>query len=457
MTDRDIKNEDYQNPSINNSREKDSVTEAKYSELPPDIDIDKVNDNIKRNRILLIAGAAAAFLIIIFIICFINDPQRAIDEESAKTYDEAIVSLKNEDYEEAVYLFDTIDDSWSDYDKVPEKRAAAVKELIKNKKNECLESNDYESLIKCINEYAVDPDAEIEQIYDEAISAYKSEVFAKADKAVSEGNYSEAVSYLEYAFDITGLDTEIEQKITQVRKKSILSEVEKYRKKEEYDKAIDYINENIESVDNDADVLAKLNDCKDKYRKQIIERAKTANTKKGYQAAVNIVKEGLKVLPDDKELLAQKKKYEALAPVSLLSIEVFESDYKGSKGHKRVGETLEDKYGKIYENCIEYSFGYKDSRDKYLLDKNFNKFKGTIFVPKHRKSSYDGWDHKDPFHFYIYGDGKLLYKSPKMKSEHKPVNFDVDVSGVELLAINWHGGAVTWDCEIGLANANLYK
>lgn len=41
----------------------------------------------------------------------------------------------------------------------------------------------------------------------------------------------------------------------------------------------------------------------------------------------------------------------------------------------------------------------------------------------------------------VYGDGKLLYDSPKITSGVRPVDFEVDISGVDEFTIEING---TW-------------
>lgn len=142
-------------------------------------------------------------------------------------------------------------------------------------------------------------------------------------------------------------------------------------------------------------------------------------------------------------------------PVLLADLSTFYTDY--DRYNKNIVPLMEDKLGNTYTNCIEYEYGYIDDRDIYVLDGQYATFSGTLFVPDSRSSSKDDWDYKNPYHFYIYGDDELLYYSPKMISTQYPVDFEVDVSGIDQLALCWHGGASTWDYEIGLANAMLYE
>lgn len=142
--------------------------------------------------------------------------------------------------------------------------------------------------------------------------------------------------------------------------------------------------------------------------------------------------------------------------VLLTNLKTFYTDY-GNDAKKKV-TLLEDKLGNIYENCIMYRYGYEDDRDIYVLSGDYSKFSGTIFVPDERNSKYDNMDNRSGRRiFYVYGDDELLYYSPQMSSIQYPVDFEIDVSGIDQLAICWNGGASTWYYEIGLSDAVLYK
>ena len=77
-----------------------------------------------------------------------------------------------------------------------------------------------------------------------------------------------------------------------------------------------------------------------------------------------------------------------------------------------------------------------------------------MFVPEDRNSGVDDWAE---YYFKVYGDGKLLYTSPNMTSVQYPVDFSIDVAGVDQLKFEWYAGASTWYVQIGIANAYLYK
>lgn len=227
---------------------------------------------------------------------------------------------------------------------------------------------------------------------------------------------------------------------------------------EEYKKGIEYYEVLEDDVSNEETVLELYEECKIGFRMQKVSKAKEAYQNSGYQAAIDIIKEGLEILPDDDVLNDEYEKYEEYEPVLLSEMDTFYSDYEDwSNGGKENIQSVKDKLGKTHENCIVYWYGYEDSKDIYVLDKKYSKFTGTIFVPDSRQSKIDDWYHDDPYYFSIYGDDKLLYKSPKMISTQYPVDFSIDISGVDQLKINWNGGACTWDYEIGLSNAYISK
>lgn len=73
--------------------------------------------------------------------------------------------------------------------------------------------------------------------------------------------------------------------------------------------------------------------------------------------------------------------------------------------------------------------------ETYLLDGKYDTFSGTLFI------DYDDRDSATYCYIRVYGDGELLYDSPKMTSGVRPVDFEIDVSGVDEFTIEING---TW-------------
>lgn len=72
--------------------------------------------------------------------------------------------------------------------------------------------------------------------------------------------------------------------------------------------------------------------------------------------------------------------------------------------------------------------------DEYLLNQEYSRFTGAFYCWRQNGGTMSVLE--------IYGDGKLLYKSPSIAdSKSAPAYFDVDVSGVSVLKLTFS----TWD------------
>lgn len=438
-------------------QEMDSMA-SEYERMEQDIKNNfKTRELIK--KIIIMVTILIAIAIIVGIVLYFRSPQRAVDKEGKELYKKAVEQAKNEQYEEAIKTIKGISVDSSNYEKAKEKKIELLKLQLDKTVNDCMAKGDYDGVITYVNANMadVDDDVDIIQVFGNSIQTYKDAVLQRADEYIDNADYNSAISILTTASRVLKSDSDIDNKLLEVSQREILTKALEYEKAGNYEAAIKYINDNINTVNNNTDILLELTNCEKEFREEILSKAEKAYEADGYSSAVDIVRDALAVLEDDEILLKEKEKYENLAPISLGSLDTFYSDYDGTNGSKRMNQTLEDKLGNTYQNCIEYVYGYKESRDIYTVNGEYSKFTGTIFVPKDRSSVNDDYEYRDPFHFSIYGDDVLLYESPKMTSKQTPVDFEVDITGVEQLSINWQGGAVTWKYELGLADACLYK
>ena len=481
---------------------------AEYKRLKEEI------SNKRKNRSLILGiGAALIILVVVIIIAsvvgFVNDPQRAIAKESKELLNQAEQMIDNGEYDSAIGVLNQISTEWEDYSKTDAVRQDAERGILMDEINAYQSSGNYEELVAFIDENVANAnsdaeiraiykdaakkckenalkkiatfmessdylgaiqyvdvlgssmkkDADIKSAYDGAVANYVSAVINEAETFAQAGDYTSARSTLSVAENYIGRTTTLADKIVEINERDVAAQVLALIEKGNYGDAIILLNNNNAIVSGSPDLQTKLSTYTEKYRANVISEAASVYNASGYQAAVSVLNSALKVLPNDSSLTNEKVKYEGLAPVSLLNLDTFYSDYGDDSvwSNKRTVQVMKDKLGNSYENCIEYQYGEKDARDIYVINGEYATFSGTIFVPDHRKSGNDDWSYQDPFYFYIYGDGKLLWRSPKMLSTQYPVDFEVDISGVKELSICWHGGASTWYYEIGLANAWLYK
>lgn len=107
-----------------------------------------------------------------------------------------------------------------------------------------------------------------------------------------------------------------------------------------------------------------------------------------------------------------------------------------------------DTYGNVYYETRCYDASAK-GRTMYTLNGEYSRFTGTVAIYEKAASDVS-------INFAVFGDGELLYKQTAITRETKPIHFDIDVTGIELLTIktnNWGGTSEDW---VLLGDPKLY-
>lgn len=115
--------------------------------------------------------------------------------------------------------------------------------------------------------------------------------------------------------------------------------------------------------------------------------------------------------------------------------------------------TFKDSMGNICSRAIKYDIYYGWIYTEYAVNKKYRKINGKFAL------SFDSKDTKYKATLKVYGDGKLLYTSPELTGGFAPINFDVDVSGVEMLRIEISNNSPFGikNVEYGLIDVALHK
>ena len=465
-----------------------------------------------RNILIAIAGAMVVVMIIIItsIVGFFNDPQRAIAKESKALLKQAKQLVNEGDYASAVDVLNQISNDWDDYSTTNQVRQEAERGVMLEQINEYQKSGNYEALVAYVDSKIsnVESDSEVYEVYatakqkvkekllaemsaymsagdyfgaiqyfykagdslvndteavtvyNEAVAAYADAVIQEAEAHAQAGDYASAKAVLSTAQNYIGWVVELDDKAYELSVREVTEGAKFYADAGNYKDAILYLNDHLDLVYGNPDLEAKLRTYAEKYRSNMISEAASEYKANGYEAAISVLNSALQILSNDSVLFSEMEKYENLAPVNIQNLKVFYSDFDGSRGQKKTYQTLNDKLGNTYENCLEYKWGRENSEDIYVLSGEYVRFEGTLFVPESRDNQGDNFNSHTAYqtmYFSIYGDGKLLYKSPEMGVKQHPVEISINVSGIQQLTIMWYAGAATWNCEIGLADAYLYK
>lgn len=113
--------------------------------------------------------------------------------------------------------------------------------------------------------------------------------------------------------------------------------------------------------------------------------------------------------------------------------------------------------GNTFVNAIEYNFvdnpfdEEKYSKcDTWYLGGNYSKLTGTWYFPQEQVQS-------GTADIRLIGDGNVIYENADLNSENVQIDFDIDVSGIKLLSIEYYGVCDITDVLFGVSNAYLHK
>lgn len=177
-----------------------------HGEDPAAAEYGRIKKEIKEKRKstsrILIGVATAVVLVLIVIIvsvvAHVNNPQRGVDSNAKELYESALSDYNAGNYDAALSTLDSIDTSWSDYNKATSLRQKAVSGVLREKANSYMENGDYEAIITLIttNVDNINSDPEIKSLYDSAASSYRDQVIANAERSLSSNGYQSAISII---------------------------------------------------------------------------------------------------------------------------------------------------------------------------------------------------------------------------------------------------------------------
>lgn len=284
------------------------------------------------------------------------------------------------------------------------------------------------------NDKKIPQDSTVSSITNNTEENYEQEIFdyiEQSKKHANNGEFEEALAILDTTEQLYGTDSRIDEQRKNVNIQKGLKELSVIEEEEKYGECIQYIDKYLSEYKTESDILGKRNLYVSKYKAQVIANADNALKSNGYNSAMGIIDDALKVLPAEQELLNKQTEYEEYKPVDLFSLDYFNAadnfgfEYNDPQERKdNEGNT----YGKTY--CFKPSYYSSNTWVEYKLDKKYNKLLGTFFL------DFDWRTTKQEAHFYVYGDGKLLYDGGQTGGK-VPFDFDVDITNVDVLRIEY--------------------
>ena len=282
----------------------------------------------------------------------------------------------------------------------------------------------------------------------EAEDKYKKHL-DKADELLAEKKYDEAIAELETAEQLYGAHSNVTAKKKEIRKAKGLNDLAALEAEEKYKEGIEYIDKNLSDFKTDSDILGKRNLYVSKYKTQVIANADSVLKSEGYEKAVSIINDALKVLPNDADFTKKYDEYMEYAPVPLSNFTVVTGDVD------QESEVEYDLLGNSYAppNLFSVNHGWGSGGDSvvYLRD-TYSKLTGT--VAKGRSDAFGRTTHT----ITIYGSKDGDWNNAEaifhtwMKDTTEPVEFEIDLEDYKYLHIEVSDGGFFY-----LSNFEFWK
>lgn len=215
---------------------------------------------------------------------------------------------------------------------------------------------------------------------------------------------------------------------------------------------------NADILGNNSTFDEKESSLKNAYREEVISDASSLLENEGYESAIVHLREAMEYLPEDEELKALIEEYTEFQPVRLYDLSYFSSgalnngwvNEEANVDFLRIG-TIKDNLGAEYFDGIKTAGNYYGTWESYKLDRAYKKMTGKIIIDNETKSS------ERSGYVKIFVDDLEVYSSPKMTKGSEPVDFEVDVTGVDVLTIKMLKDLSYIDSHFTLVECKFYK
>ncbi len=217
---------------------------------------------------------------------------------------------------------------------------------------------------------------------------------------------------------------------------SLITEADNYIANGDYSAAIELINNAIEELNEefpDNNLKAKSDEVLSTYAEQYVAKAEEEFKNGDVNAAIGNIEAAISIYPKG-EYEAKLEEYKLYLPFEL---------YKESNVLKASGYGADYAFGARtviandnteMKNCaVFYAKSDYPGSATYNLNGKYDVVTGTYFISQGDKNE------GRTCCFEAYGDGKLLYTSPKIKAGVLPKEISFNINGVQTLEIKWYG------------------
>ena len=184
----------------------------------------------------------------------------------------------------------------------------------------------------------------------------------------------------------------------------------------------------------DEELSSLYEDCAGTYRELLKAEAKAAYSSDGLEAAVQVLKGGDRVLPNDSELQGMLETLEKCTPVSFGQLETRRRTY--NLVIEAYADYLEE--GKISirdasavehtESCIQFEHIYDTGFITKYTNGTYTNFSGEFLLSRTESDEVVGT-------LKVFADDKEVFSSGRISRKTMPVTFDVDITNAQELKV----------------------
>ena len=416
------------------------------------------SDNAQKKKIMTIAGVIVASIIALIVIIAVASSgaaerkmNKALDTQSAyevnALYSQAYGdSKKLEKYDKTISQFldkvlNSLNNTEYSDDDLAENGYTVVYRDLANDWGNLIYSEDGDTIEPSISYYN-------QTTWDEIQSIIKSRA-AYCSGVAYRDSYKQPKEAIESFKQVTSDDSYYSRVDDEIAKcvdlyvEQTLAEAQELINNDDISGAIskiDSINNYLESNGLTSEtVQEKLSETKNKYAESYVKKAEECFKNKDVEGAIGNIEVAIQLSPNNADYKSKKDTYEMYIPYELyiedncLSVDD-DGDFWGvikfdknekSNNNKEMNHSM-----LWYNNSSDATVSIVAT---YNLEGKYDTVTGTIYLPEYEKNtSYTGY-------FKAYGDGKLIYTSPKVTKDVLPQKVSFSVTGIQNLKIKFYG------------------
>lgn len=257
------------------------------------------------------------------------------------------------------------------------------------------------------------------------VAQSKQDALEQAAAYAAVGNYKSALETIQLAQKQLGNDADLLQKVAEYTdgyKKATINAAAQYEQSRDYLNAYKTIADALKLVDSDASLNVKLSLYEQNYADAIVAEADSKAAALDFDGARSLLNAALKEIPNNETLKTKLSQISSAQPVSLASLTPINGGFDWGNGEPK------DPFGNDYSASGTYTIVNRGNTVEYRVYGNYSKITMTI-APEQGISS------GDSACIQLYADDVLVKTSPTITRKTDAVQFSVPIEGAEYIAI----------------------